>query len=361
MKIYLHIPFCSKKCPYCHFFVIKEEESKKDLLLNALLEEWEERKSQITTPITSIYFGGGTPTLMGPARLKKLLDRITPPPSAEITIEANPEQLTPSLAEELRAIGINRFSIGIQSLNDCELKILGRTHSAAEAKAAVLNAGIENITIDLMYELPGQTLDSWRNSLEQLSELPITHLSLYNLTFEPNTPFYRKKEQLQSQVPPSKICKKMLDMAVEKLAQLGLKRYEISAFAKPGFEAVHNSGYWRGDSFFGLGPSAFSFFEGKRFRNACNFPKYLNPKTRYDFTEELPYPDNLKELLAINLRLFEGVNLKQFQNRWGELPTTTRQTLKQLEQRGYLNRVQERLTLSDQGLLFYDSVAVEII
>lgn len=353
MLTYVHIPFCSKKCPYCHFFVLKEEEKQKDELLKALLQEWNERK----TPAKTLYFGGGTPTLMGANRLKILIDAIQP--TSEITIEANPEQLTEKLAQDLAAIGINRISIGIQSLNDSELKILGRTHDAANAKKAVhnaYNAGIQNITIDLMYELPTQTLSSWEDTLNQLQELPISHLSLYNLTIEPNTAFYRKKEQLQKQVAPSSICKEMLDLAIEKLSKLGLQRYEISAFAKPGLEAIHNTGYWTGEPFIGLGPSAFSYTDDARYRNACNFPKYLNPKTRVDFREKLPYPDNLNELLAVNLRLLKGVDLTNWQ-----LPRNTHSSLEQLAQKGFLELTKERAALSKRGLLFYDDVASAII
>ena len=357
MLTYVHIPFCSKKCPYCHFFVLKEEEKQKDQLLEALLQEWSERKA----PVKTLYFGGGTPTLMGAARLKILIDAINPNPSCEITIEANPEQLTEKLAQELAAIGINRVSIGLQSLNDSELKILGRTHNAEEAKKAVhnaYNAGIKNITVDLMYELPTQTLSSWEKTLDQLSELPISHLSLYNLTIEPDTAFYRKKEQLEKQVAPSETCKQMLDLAVRKLALLGLQRYEISAFAKPGFEAVHNTGYWTGEPFIGLGPSAFSYTEGSRYRNACNFPKYLNPETRVDFREKLPYPENIKELLAINLRLLKGVDLTQFEKRWGKLPIETHETL---QKSSYVTTKNNSFQLSQEGCLFYDTLAAELI
>ncbi|MDX8430620.1 MAG: coproporphyrinogen-III oxidase family protein [Candidatus Algichlamydia australiensis] len=282
-------------------------------------------------------------------------------PHREITIEANPEQLTEKLAHDLASIGINRISIGIQSLNDSELKILGRTHNSAQAKKAVHNAyqaGIQNITIDLMYELPTQTLNSWQKTLDQLQELPITHLSLYNLTIEPDTAFYRKKEQLQRQIAPSETCKEMLDLAIEKLSALGLQRYEISAFAKPGYEAIHNTGYWTGEPFIGLGPSAFSFTNGERYRNACNFPKYLNSKTRIDFREKLPYPDNLNELLAIHLRLLKGVNISAFEERWGKLPTKTHRTL---TENTYIDLKENHARLSSQGLLFYDTIATEII
>lgn len=362
--LYVHLPFCRKKCPYCHFFVIKEDENHKDLLLAALKKEWERAPQQ---EITTLYLGGGTPTLFGEERLADLLSHLNPPPGIEISIEANPEDVTYEKMRALRKMGINRLSIGLQSLVDEELKFLGRTHSAFEAKEAVHishRAGFENITIDLMYELPDQNLSSWRKTLAQLESLPFTHLSLYNLTFEEGAAFYRNRKSLEKRCPPSDEAKEMLEYATEYLRSLGLERYEISAFAKPGYEAKHNSGYWRGIPFLGLGPSAFSYYEGSRTQNFAHFRKYLDAvekgESPVDFSETLPYPDNLKELLAIELRLIKGVDLDEFQMRHGLLPQELLVALTKLKAEGFLEMRQDAV-LTGQGRLFYDTVASEII
>lgn len=359
-SLYWHIPFCTRKCPYCHFYVAPDKADLKDLLLKALRLEWEREKEKLQgKKISSVYFGGGTPSLFGPKALGEILSW-SGNPSCEITLEANPEQITLPLMQQFAAIGINRVSIGIQSLHDPTLQKLGRTHDAKKAIEAIhatSQAGISNITIDLMYEVPGQTLDSWNQTLSHLSSLPITHLSLYNLTFEPQTVFFKKREALKPLLPPPEASLEMLEAAVAHLERIGLKRYEISAFARPGFESCHNLGYWTGRPFLGLGPSAFSFWEGKRYRNIPDLKKYASAlqanHSPVDFEETLPHPANLHELCAVRLRLLEGVDTRDY-----PIPPALFQ---RLQDRGWLSLVGSRARLTAQGLLFYDSVASEII
>ncbi len=256
--------------------------------------------------------------------------------------------------------GINRVSLGVQSLDNPLLKVLGRHHSAQQAISAILatkEAGISNITIDLMYEIPQQTLTSWKNTLTQLETLPITHLSLYNLTIEPQTVFYKKRSELTPLLPSSEESLTMLNLAVASLEKMGLKRYEISAFAKEGFIARHNTGYWLGRPFLGFGPSAFSFFEGKRYRNFCDLKKYsaaLNAgNSPVDFTEQLSPLASLHERLAVKLRMLEGVDTKEF--------PVGDALYHQLQDKGWIHFDQDKARLTEQGLLFYDSVAEEII
>jgi oxygen-independent coproporphyrinogen-3 oxidase len=286
----------------------------------------------------------------------------------EVTLEANPEDMTLSLACQLLSAGINRISIGVQSFNDQELVLLGRTHNASratEAIEAVHRAGIDNITIDLMYELPGQTLNRWESTLRALSDLPITHLSLYNLTFEPQTVFFKHQSQLLPQLPPAEERLQMLQQAVQALEAIGLKRYEISAFAQPGRHSRHNTGYWIGRPFFGFGPSAFSYWEKRRFSNSSNFNKYLNLMNQgcfpVDFEEQLPHPRDLQELFAIRLRLLEGVDLKQFAELYGALPASIEKALCTLIEKGWIEQERDFVRLTASGQLFYDSVAMEII
>ncbi len=373
-SLYIHIPFCSKKCPYCHFYVTKEEEAEKDLLLRALLEEWQTVLPLLShKKIVSIYFGGGTPLLFSPVRIHALLSKIfssglAVDPAVEITLEANPEGVTPFLMEQFRAAGINRVSLGVQSLDDECLKILGREHNAKRAELAVLDtfdAGIKNISIDLMYDIPHQKVDRWRGELKNLKNLPLSHLSLYYLTFEPETPFFRKQAILKAFVPQEEESLQLLETAVALFEEIGLFRYEVSAFAKEGFSSKHNLGYWTARPFLGLGPSAFSYWEGKRFRNIPHLKKYASllaeGKSPVDFEERLLGPSHLAELLAVELRLLEGVNLKSFQKKHGTLPSFFFEHFQSLEKKGWLKTVGDKIALSAQGLLFYDSVAAEII
>ncbi len=364
-SLYFHLPFCRRKCPYCHFYVLPDKRELKDTLLEALVLEWQSLSSKRAgKELISIYFGGGTPTLMGPAALEKILKWIEIPPSCEITLETNPEEASLPLIRAFASLGINRMSIGVQSLDDSSLNTLGRQHNAQKALRAIENAsqaGIANISIDLMYDLPGQTFSSWENTLKQIPRLPITHLSLYNLTIEPHTAFFKRKKELTPLLPSPETSLAMLQSATEYLNAANLKRYEISAFAKPGFESRHNTGYWTGRPFLGLGPSAFSYWDRKRFRNSAHLSRYAEALQKgdspIDFEEELPYPDSFNELLAIRLRLLEGVNLKTLT----PMPLNTQEALLKLEAQGWLSLDNERAKLTEQGLLFYDSVAEALI
>lgn len=374
ISLYFHIPFCSKKCPYCHFFVLPNEEGYKKTFEEALLKEWALRIPQLQGKrIISIYFGGGTPTKLEPSRYQRILEKICHSKidlssDCEITLEANPEDISIPLIQEYRALGIDRVSLGVQSLFEQDLILLGRTHTANRAMQAVQivhDAGIANISIDLMFELPNQIIETWKKTLQSISKLPLTHLSLYNLTFEPQTVFFKKQHQLMPRLPSEEDRLQMLQMAVEALESMGLERYEISAFAKPGKQSRHNMGYWTGRTFFGFGPSAFSYWEGARFSNVANLNKYVNilNQNRFpvDFKECLPHPDNLKELLAVRLRLFEGVDLKHFAAIYGPLPKIIEQCLCKMIENGWIEQKGDAVKLTALGQLFYDSVAAEIV
>lgn len=362
ISLYFHIPFCTKKCPYCHFYVIPNKKSFHPLLAEGLEREWELRKEALfEKTVVSIYFGGGTPSLFGPQEVSRILERINHLSSdCEITIETNPEEATFSLLKEYRALGINRLSLGVQSLDDRSLQTLDRIHDAKKAVDAIFSAekaGFKNISIDLMYDLPGQTESSFRYTLDQIPSLPITHLSLYNLTIEPHTSFYRKKESLVKQIPSGNVSLQLLQMAIQNLEKAGLPRYEISAFGHP---SIHNSGYWTARPFLGFGPSAFSFWQNSRFRNIPNLQRYVrmvkNGKLPVDFEETLPYPANIKERLAVQLRLKEGVDTSSW-----NLPKDTFETLEGLKKEGFLENNHCLWRLTDKGMLFYDTVATEII
>ena len=347
---------------------MKGAERHKENYLMALKKEWMLKLHQIQNKeITSIYFGGGTPTEIGSDGISKILSWIyqdgTLSNNCEITVETNPDNVTPSLISELKLAGVNRLSIGVQSLDANSLLEIGRTHSNSRAEEAIFTAhqnGIEDITIDLMYDLPNQTLESFKRTLKKLPSLPITHLSLYNLIVEEPSAFHRKKEQIEAKMPKDKESLQLLEMAIETTSQMGLNRYEISAFAKPNFESKHNSRYWQGGEFFGLGPSAFSYSNGSRFQNVANLKKYSdtldNNEIPIDFSETLEYPRNVCELLAIELRLLKGVDLTKF-----NLPKVTLAEIETLISDEFLVKTDQYLRLTNKGTLFYDTVASAII
>lgn len=374
VSLYFHIPFCTKKCHYCHFFVLPDKAVFHKQLIDSIktdLKRWEEALKG--KQLVSIYFGGGTPSLLTPDELQELLEAasdILPfdPKAIEITLEANPDNITEEKIRSFAKAGINRVSIGVQTLDDPLLEKLGRLHAARhaiDAVHAVAEAGIGNISIDLMYDIPHQTLASWESTLERAVQLPIAHLSLYNLTIEPHTVFFKYRESLAKAVPDEDTSAAMYRAAVAALADAGLDQYEISAFCKRGFHSRHNVGYWTGRSFLGLGPSAFSFWEGKRFRAVANLNGYSRALEQgqdpADFTEQLTPLESRKELLAIALRLCGGVNLKAFEKAHGALDAATLSSLDKLIVDGLLECADGRMRLTDRGVLFYDTIAVAII
>lgn len=322
--------------------------------------------------VPSIYFGGGTPTLFGVDRLRILLEtirkEITPTNDIEITIEANPETLTRVYLHSLHQIGINRLSVGVQSLDSDLLQMLGRNHTVQTIEKALLDAhevGFNNISIDIMYEIPKQTWESWEKTVNRALYLPITHISLYNLTFEKGTPFHRKYDHLKTYLPSQEEGAKMLQYAVTTWQAAGMKRYEISAFAiQEKYRSQHNLGYWTGRLFLGFGPSAFGYISGERMQNTFPLKRYaealLQGKEVVHFREKLEYPNNMRELLSIHLRILEGVSLKKFAKLY-RIEEEVERAIHSLVKRGYLQQVGKYLRLTDRGTMFYDSIAAELI
>ncbi len=325
----------------------------------ALRKEWELVQTLVKdASVVSLYLGGGTPSLLGPSHIQEILSWFST--QGEKTLEVNPDDVTAEKMRGFKEVGINRISLGLQSLDNSLLKSLGRLHTAEkgiEAVQTTFQAGIENISIDLMYDLPGQTLQSWQRTLEKLPDLPITHLSLYNLTFEPGAVFFKKQKQLSPLLPSPEESLKMLEMACMLLPTMGLERYEISAFAKPLFQSQHNTGYWIGRPFLGLGPSAFSFWKGKRFRNICHLKKWeeliLQNNLPRDFEEQLPPLASLHERLAVRLRMLEGAPRAEF--------PVDKALIDRLEAKGWIVQTPTSISLTETGRLFYDSVAAEVI
>lgn len=369
VSLYFHIPFCTRKCDYCHFFVLPDKPELKQQLLIGLEKEWRLRAPQLhNKTIATVYFGGGTPALIGPEAIARILDWVQPDHTAEITLEANPENVTEELMRAYKRAGINRVSLGVQTLDPGLLTALGRLHHPQRAVEAVLmthEAGIDNISIDLMYDLPGQNLGQWERTLVEAGKLPIRHLSLYNLTIEPHTVFFKKEAQLRALMPDEEASLAMYREAIAYLESVGLRQYEISAFAQEGYASRHNSGYWTGREFLGFGPSAFSYWEGARFRNVAHLNKYCRGLDEghfpVDFTETLEPEARRRELLAIGLRLKEGVNLADFAAQWGPLEPTISQDLARLIIEGLITKDKDITRLTPRGVLCYDTVAAELV
>lgn len=373
VSLYFHIPFCKRKCDYCHFYVIPENDSSKEKLLQSFILEWELWLPFLKNKnIYSIYFGGGTPSLFGPEKIKHVLKMIKNSVhvqnEAEITLEANPENISLNVMQAYAEAGINRVSLGIQTLDEKLLHLLGRLHSPENSLTAIHEvhlSGINNISIDLMYDLPKQTLVHWESTLKQIKDLPITHLSLYNLTIEPQTLFFKKQTELKPFLPNEEESLAMYEMAVNTLESYDLMQYEISAFAKKDYEAQHNSGYWTARPFLGFGPSAFSYWNQKRFRNICHLEKYAKilQKGQYpiDFEEQLDVDAHRRELFVINLRLRKGVDLSQFQQTHGPLDHLTLTSIQRLMDEGFLINESSVIKLTRRGILFYDLIASDLI
>lgn len=371
LSLYFHLPFCQKKCDYCHFFVLPNKEEFKKELLRSLAIELDLKWNQIKQKnLVSIYFGGGTPSLIEANRLEPLLNRLSTlmTSSTEVTLELNPENSSYEALKAYRDIGINRLSIGVQSLDEALLKKLSREHSKAQILKCIetaSKAGFENLSIDLMYDAPTQTLDSWEKTLLEVTHLPIAHLSLYNLSIEKHTVFYKKIKEIEKQLPSHAESLEMFQMAHHLLSQSDLHPYEISAFCKGQAFSKHNVGYWLQRNHAGLGPSAFSLQSAHRFQNVKNLKRYselLDQKIiPIDFEEELSKEAFLRESLILNLRLLQGVDLDYFQKRFGALSSEILDALAKMQTEGFLEIGPHRIFLTAKGLLHHDTVACELV
>jgi oxygen-independent coproporphyrinogen-3 oxidase len=324
MGVYFHIPFCRHACHYCDFHFSTKLDAQEDLVV-AMLKEMALRKEEFVQHETStIYFGGGTPSLLTESQLGRMLESLGEGISSakEITLEANPEDLTPEYLRMLQRVGINRLSIGVQSFYNEHLEYMNRKHTGAQAEAAIKRAqdtGITNITADLIFGIPIATFSQWQSNVEQLLQLEIPHFSAYALTVEEKTVFgVRQKKGMLEPQKDEEVEKSFLYLH-ETAKLLGYEHYELSNYAKPGFRSVHNGNYWKGIPYAGFGPSAHSFSEGKRRWNISNNPQYIRfieLKKEFFEVEELTEVDRLNERIMVGLRTCEGIEWKDFPDDW---------------------------------------------
>ena len=319
-SIYLHIPFCKKRCTYCNFFSTTTLEKQKEYI-NALKKEIELRKNYITNP-TTIYLGGGTPSTLPLELLENIFNTLSKNFSLssveEITIECNPDDLNKDYINGLRSLPINRLSMGIQTFNENELKVLGRRHSAANAIKAVenvYNSGIENISIDLMYALPNQTLKTWEENLNTALNLPISHISAYHLSYEEDTPLYK----LRNLAFDEDKSLEFFNLLSEKTAVKGFEHYEISNWAKGGKYSKHNTAYWQNKPYLGIGAGAHSFNLKERRWNFSSLNEYINgvlSNEEFSENEILTSDDKYNDLIITALRTKWGLDISLIEPRF---------------------------------------------
>lgn len=374
--LYLHFPFCSKICPYCDFYVLRESGEKRAAFLPHYEKELKllsgKRPELFSQKLETIYFGGGTPSLLQTEQLAGLLKLIKSyfdaSANVEISLEANPNDLLGDKSEAFYQLGINRLSIGVQSLNDSELKTLGREHSAAQSERAVQNVtktGLENFNIDLIFGVPGQTVDTWKQTLKKAVEWQPAHISTYSLTIEERTSFYKLQQTGKLHLPPDEICQEMYLAGIEFLEQNGYEQYEISNFAHPGFQSRHNRNYWQRKSYLGLGPSAHSFFNNQRWANVRSLPIYRRKldagELPLEFEETIDRKKALEEALLLGLRQKEGICLKDLRMEFGyDLKKGKKELLNKLAAQDFAHKEDGRLRLTPLGLYVSDRIISEL-
>lgn len=325
--IYIHIPYCKTRCIYCDFYK-ETDEGNMDAFVESLCKEFALRKNETTENIKTIYFGGGTPSRLKPHHFKDVFSSIQANYSvekdAEITVEANPDDLTAEYISLLKELPVNRLSIGIQSFDDKELKFLSRRHSAKEAIDAVENckqAGFDNISIDLIYGLPDQTLDIWEDNLQKAIDLDIQHVSAYHLIYEEKTKLFTLLERGRVNPVTDEMSIDMLSMLINKLGKANFEQYEVCSFAQNKLYSKHNTSYWLDEKYLGFGPSAHSYNGDSRSWNIASLGKYMRSINSGEIpieVETLSKYEKYNEFVLTKLRMMIGLNLSQLKEKFGE-------------------------------------------
>ena len=368
--IYLHIPFCKQACHYCNFH-FSTSLKKKPELITAIAKELILRKHEIETPIETIYFGGGTPSLLQITEIEFLLKTIYNNfniiSNPEITIEANPDDLMDfSVFEKYKKIGINRLSIGVQSFFDEDLQALNRAHRANEAKTVLKKASkyFDNITIDLIYGIPGLSKERWKENLEITFNFGINHISSYALTIEPKTALYQFIKNNKYPNVNEELALEHFKILQTETTKNGFIQYEVSNFGKPNYFSKHNTSYWLGKPYLGVGPSAHSYYKQERNWNIANNSKYIKAITNGILPiekEQLSKKDLFNETIMIGLRTIWGVSLTDIKDNFGEETVKTLQH-KAKKHINNQNLTQENNTLkaTKKGLFLIDGIAADL-
>ncbi len=370
--IYIHIPFCKSRCSYCDFAtdVFKNAETV-ERYVNALCNEISDFKSQIPNPksqIETIYFGGGTPSLLSPAQLEKILNSIHKKFSVEseieLTMEMNPATMTLETVREYRNLGVNRASFGAQTFDDTELKRLGRKHTAQDVRETIellRKADFTNVSFDLIAGLPRQTLKDWERNLDEALKLKPEHLSLYLLEIHEGTPLAEQIRSKRQPMPDEDLAGEMYELMLDKTSAKGYEQYEISNFSLPNFESKHNSKYWLCEPVFAFGVSAHSFDGETRWANERDTAKYVSlieaEKTPVSEINKLTEKQFSGEFAFLNLRLAKGLDMDQYKNLFGiDLREKLAEDLARLEDFGLIEFDKNRLKLTRRGMVYSNEV-----
>ncbi len=365
--LYLHIPFCEHKCIYCDFYSV-ESMDRADAFVRCLKQEIASYGgSAKSEPFSTIFFGGGTPSLLEPAVIGEIIDLLGATfdvePSAEITLEANPGTVDPGKLKGFRSAGVNRLSFGVQSFHDDDLRFLTRIHTSEQAIQGInlaRKAGFENINLDFIFALPDQTMARWEQNLRQAAELSPEHISAYSLIVEPKTPLSRMVRSGRVSPLPLDSEAEMYEFTMQYLKATGYEHYEVSNYARPGCRSRHNSGYWNHSGYLGFGPSAHSFRGNRRWWNVSNIRTYCDAirsgKSPVAGEEHLTQEQLFDEAVMLGLR-GEGIDLECVRLKYGiDLFATNRASISGFESDGLLSIEEGILRLTDKGYLLCDEI-----
>ena len=373
LGLYVHVPFCVKKCRYCDFVSEASDCDRRDRYVNAVAAEIR-RRGDRSRRCDTVFIGGGTPSVLTGEQLKRIGDALresfTIEPDAEFTVEANPDSLTPEKAAALKETGANRLSIGFQSLSECALGVLGRVHSAEKAVEAFKNArraGFENINIDLIFGLPGEPEGEFENTLRRVAELGPEHISAYSLIVEEGTPLARDIMSGILPEPDDERDRADYRFALAFLKESGYRQYEISNFAKPGMESKHNRRYWRQEEYLGFGPAAASFEGGRRYSNTGDIRLYTENGGLASFSEDqiLSRDELMNEYMMLGFRMTDGPDFEHFRKIYGaDAEELFSGKLKYLEGEGLIENRQSKTNpfrLTPKGLDFANRIWREFV
>lgn len=371
LALYIHIPFCASKCAYCDFASFPGREDAWARYLHTLKEEirWWKTEGKLSDYETqTVFIGGGTPSLLPEEAIEEILENLralTPfAPDGEITIEANPGSVNPEKLRAYKRAGVNRISFGAQSFDDDLLKSIGRIHSTAEIGEVVhmaRSAGFDNINLDLMYALPGQSLRQWEQTIDSAVALKPEHISAYSLIVEPGTPMAARVQKGDAIIPDEDSVNTMQRLAVNRLAEAGYRRYEISNYAQAGRECRHNLTYWLRGEYLGFGCAAHSMLRNQRFANAASLEEYFNGGCR-ELMETLSRKDIMEETIMLSTRTCRGLDMAAWRNNFGEDFSEGREKIiLQLKQAGLLKIKDGFLMLTTRGMEVQNAVVLELL
>jgi oxygen-independent coproporphyrinogen-3 oxidase len=362
--LYVHVPFCRAKCRYCGFYSRPIAEYDAGAVVRAMIAEME--RFELGDGIKTIYIGGGSPSALERELLLRLVGRAMQrcPAAEEFTVEVNPGQVDLELLSELRTAGVNRLSIGAQSFTQRELDFLGRGHTVESTRRVVRqgrSAGFDNISLDLIFAVPGSDLDSWKHSLQAAIELRVEHISAYGLSYEEDTPF--SKDLAEGLIEPvdEDTDRAMFELTIDELAQAGIDQYEISNFAKHGFECRHNLNYWANGSYAGIGPGAASYLHGTRSSNFADIDKYvravMSGESTIESNETLSDLERACETAVLNLRRRRGIDLAQFKSQTGyDALQVFAEPIRTYRKLGLIEKNPVRVSLTRRALGIADSI-----